>query len=255
MTTVKAAFALVSYTRPDPLGGDRRVYENAFRGQVFEVDDEREFRRLVALGAIVPVDTTLPTPGVLADPTDSPSDEELLTWVAAATPAERQSLIERRPQLTERVEGAFAEVSRRAVTRAGIPLDAPTNDDGVPIDVNTGEPIVAPPIVPPLATPSTEPVAVTIDPETGEVIVPSGAENPDEVGPTWDMTDAEVEAFYDRVVSGNVADVSAWLSDYPGDADAANGVLAAEERRAGRDGNDVRKGVVAAAQAAASATA
>lgn len=118
---VKVRFALINYTAVDTVS--RRPYQAiGFRGQIVTIIDPNEGRRLAELGAIVPEDAELERPGTLVALPESPSEEEVLAWVMAASPSEIRGLAADRPNLAEKIAGAAMraeENHRRAMDLLG----------------------------------------------------------------------------------------------------------------------------------------
>lgn len=83
--------------------------EMAFRGEKVTVSAD-EAERYDALGATVPVSEDLPRAGTLATLPESPSDEELVGWVLAASEIEVKAVLGTRPELGPRIEGAYQHV-------------------------------------------------------------------------------------------------------------------------------------------------
>jgi hypothetical protein len=103
MAKFKVRHALLSYV------DDKGVARNAFRGQVVELTDS-EAQRLMPYGAITPPDQELQSPGVLMPLSASPSDEEIIGWIAAANASEVGALVTERPEMRPRVEAALISV-------------------------------------------------------------------------------------------------------------------------------------------------
>ena len=232
MVKRKVNHALISYkTEID----GRTVYENAFRGMIVDIP-AAEAERLEAHGALVPADYDLARPGVISALTESPSDEEVVNWVASATDTEIAELVAARPIIATRIEGAKEIIEQRAKEqaellgqKADIAADA-AKDAETPPTPETNAP--------------TSLTGATGD-ATGDVtpIEPP----PPGVDPAASVEDIETARF-DELVKGNTSEVSEYLSQNPGHA---RQVLEAEVRLATAEGRDPRKGVERAAQAAA----
>lgn len=104
MPKAKIRFALVPISYEDAKGNT--LSRNYFRGDVVPDISEEEYERLAAMGAVVPADTELERPGALMALPDSPSDEELLAWVANASEGEIAQLALDRAHMVERIQGA-----------------------------------------------------------------------------------------------------------------------------------------------------
>jgi hypothetical protein len=103
MAQHKIRHALASWTNEDGTPG------TAFRGQVAEIP-ESEATRLRKYGAIIGPDEEVEHPGILSDLPQSPSDEELINWISAANTSEVKALVNQRPELVPRIEGALTHV-------------------------------------------------------------------------------------------------------------------------------------------------
>lgn len=132
MAKYKVRHALASWTNTDGTPG------TAFRGQVAEIPDS-EAKRLKVHFALIGPDEEVEHPGILQDIPSSPSDEELLNWIANANPSEVRALIAKRPELTPRIEGTLLSVKslraqedthyndiRLAIQQGGLKPDDPT---------------------------------------------------------------------------------------------------------------------------------
>lgn len=219
MAKVKVRHALVTYTVKR---GDRTDVETAFRGMTIDISDQ-EVQRLMAVGAIVPEDAELIRQGQLVPLSDTPSDEEILNWVAGASEAEVVALANERPMLLTRLESAQEVIKERykqqnellgqAISAASdtadrLGLDPRETPDGV------NAPVVEAPQTQPAPTP------------------PSASTE-------------------DQIVAGNVNEVTNYISTNPG---AAKAILDAENRRAAAENRKPREGIVRAAEAAAGFT-
>lgn len=230
--------------------------------------------------AVVAADAELVRPGLLTGLRESPSDEEVIMWVAAAAPSEIAAVLDDRPMLRDRIMAAAEHLRVKAeftatpittdpalVTSAGTLIRDPAlpgNLQEIGSEPNLSVPLPAPSDPTPEdgaednGGPDTGGVeGTTDDPDAPAPLtappVPAGgtdgADNGSDGAPTPGEPDA-TEA--DMIVVGNVDDVADYLSDNPQMADS---ILAAEQRRADRLGKEVRSGVVRAAQAAAGYTA
>jgi hypothetical protein len=103
MALYKIRHALASWTNLDSTPG------MAFRGQVVDIHDE-EAKRLMKGNAIIGVDDELEHPGILQDLPVAPTDEELVNWIVAANVSDVKALVEERPEIAPRVEGALNHV-------------------------------------------------------------------------------------------------------------------------------------------------
>lgn len=103
MALYKIRHALANWTNDDGTPG------MAFRGQVADIPD-KEASRLKKHFALIGADEEVEHPGILSDLPVSPSDEEILNWITNANASEVRALINKRPELKPRVEGALTNV-------------------------------------------------------------------------------------------------------------------------------------------------
>lgn len=234
--------------------------QRAFRDQVVEIPQEH-VARLVEAGAIVGADVELTPPGRMAALAESPTDAEIVNWVAVATTQEIESLTADRPILVSRIEGALSQVraarqremdlldnalvaARRGAGDAD-PLATPATFASGMADDGTGLPRAlvtgtGPTIVGSVVTDGGEPMIT----DTGAEDTGSGGSDDETGGSGADTGGVDPN----EIVKGSVSDVSDFLSENPSYASA---ILDAEVRRT--DGKP-RQGVVNAAQAAAGHT-
>lgn len=112
MPARKIRFGIVTYAVE--VDGGRRQ-ELASRGQIVDIPDiDGQLERLDRMGATVAPDAEFNPPGILQPLTDDPSDEELRSWMAAATSSELADLIAERPDLADRL-GAKHQVDLTVV--------------------------------------------------------------------------------------------------------------------------------------------
>lgn len=195
---------------------------SGFRDQVVEIPDGEELDRLLSYDAVVRPEQELERLGTMVSLTASPSDQELLSWVLAASQAELEELRRTRPELAQRIRDAVQTVKEQASRADGLTrqfADIEPPDHG-PVDDSTG---------PAQVQDGTAPADADVD----------------------GMAAADVPPFVrpaDEVVAGNVDEVAAYLADFPSEA---NAILDAEARRAESKGTEPRAGVTKAAEAAA----
>lgn len=104
---VKVRHALVNFQvkGTDALGNDRMYDEIGLRGQVIDIPDAQA-RKLMAVGAVIAPDAELDRVGVIMQLPESPTEEEIINWTAAATAAEIANTVAARPELAPRIAGA-----------------------------------------------------------------------------------------------------------------------------------------------------
>lgn len=141
MALYKVRHAIANWTNEDGTPG------MAFRGQVAEIPD-KEASRLKRFFALIGKDEEVEHPGILSDLSVSPSDEEILNWIANANASEVRALVSKRPELKPRIEGALLNVKaarsyedahlnevRLALQQGGL---TPDDADGVLGSARTG---------------------------------------------------------------------------------------------------------------------
>lgn len=219
MKTARVRYGLITWADSTDEHG-RVLEEKAFRGMRVALPDA-EFDRLYAAGAVIPDDEELDQPGQMIELSDGATNEEVLAWAQSATDNEINVLAAARPALTDRLSDALLSKKAR--------LEAQNTHLGGSVAT----------LAPPVAD-----VEVISELEVGLL--------DDDTSEDDDIEDAGVlqPEFADQVVQGNVAQVSAFLSENPR---AAASILAAENRRASttQPPEDARIGVIRAAQAAA----
>jgi hypothetical protein len=108
MALHKVRHALANWTNADGTPG------MAFRGQVVEIPDAEAKRINHKAGASGPAligpDDEVEHPGILSDLAQSPTDEEILTWIENANVSEVKALVSQRPELAPRIDGALTNV-------------------------------------------------------------------------------------------------------------------------------------------------
>lgn len=230
---VKVRHALITF-------GKNRS-EVALRGAIVDLPSD-DAERFLARGAVIPSDQELERPGQLMDLRESPSDEELVSWVTAATPDEVKALLTVRPNLaprvvaaTEHVEALYAyqtsRLSELAEHAASVEVPDPGHGTSAMLD--------------PDAEPATD--ADETDADAAGGADDDGTDDNDSEG-----ADATIDAdTADVIVGGNVETVENHLADNPENAAL---VLEAEHRRAASEGKPPRKGVLEAVETALSYT-
>jgi hypothetical protein len=255
MPKAKVRHGLVSYTVHDDIA-DRDYEDRAFRGMTIYIKDQKEYDRLLTLGAIVRPDEELALPGRLAALPETASDEEILNWAISATPAEIEEAARERPMLAARLTAAGEFAKERAAAwneHLGGLVEAAEKGAQAGRDAAEREAADAPaPGVQPLVP---EPGAgltatTTADPATIEGQQSAGGPAP--AGDAGDGTSTEdPNARFDAVVAGNRDSVIKYISENPGEASA---ILEAENRRAAAENEQPRVSVLKAVEVAAGHT-
>lgn len=269
MGKVKVRHAVIQYEKKE---GDRTLVEMAFRNQVVDLPSGEE-KRLREAGAVIDADQMPERPGTLLTLPESPSDEELIAWVLAATPLEIERVAQERPLLAHRFESARLHIRNQDEERQNAITEAARATSRIrdenPLVANQGEEDGADEASDPDT--SAGGVRGTGGPESAEgtgvnneIGGPAGVTpplvNPNDPTAATALTQAglvegqseEEKALGakapDEVVKGNAESVARYLADYPM---AAQSILEAENRRAEADpSKPVRSTVVRAAEAA-----
>lgn len=279
---------LISYMTKDEESG--QDYEaRAFRGMTVELS-QKEYDRLLKHGAIVPADQELAQPGRLLALPAGASDEEILNWALAAQPSEITAMAQARPELADRLRDAHAEVRRRVEQyneHLGGVIEAADKAAQEAAErrqqsADTPQQVTSP-VPGSLADQRRRQAEATGDGggsgdggnadnggarvegeqqlagDNGGTEAGAGQNSPDYVTPSTGGTPAETTAnadgtvsedvaAFDQVVAGNVGDVQKYLGSNP---EHAGQVLDAENRRAERENEKPRPGVIRAAEVAA----
>lgn len=284
MPRAKVRHGLVPYTRTDPATG-REYEDRAFRGMTIEIESQKEYDRLLALGAVVRPDDELASPGSLTALPDTASDEEILNWALSATSSELEAAARERPMLAARLRAAGDYAKERAEEynkHLGGIVDAA--ERGAASAERTDRAAAA--VAPPSGSPSlvTEPGAGLTGGQTGapagdtnlapgrppaetQPLTP-GIQGPEDTGdedpghgdgaetpgagtvPGSEGTgDARETERFDAIVRGNAKSVMDHVADNPADA---TGVLEAENRLAAIENRQPRTSVIRAVEVAAS---
>lgn len=226
---------VINYTGP---GGKPM---KAFRGMTVDIADEADVNRLVKYNAIVKPDVELEKPGEMLALPQSATDEQILSWVASATPTEVKALVEERPILADRIRAAAEDVQERLKKQhellSGVVKAA---DDGARVAADQEAERKA------AKEAEAERKAKEAEENGGQPPVPGAV-------PLANSDDSQATEDVDEVIKGNVGEISKYLAAHPEQAQA---VLDAENRRvdaqraAGKD-EQPRAGLVRAVQAAA----
>lgn len=257
MAKVKVRHALITYTDHDKIM-DRDYQATAFRGMVVDISSQDEVDRLERLGAVVGPNTELERPGILLALPESPSEEEVLTWVMAASPDEIKALAAERPNLIEKLAGAKVRAEdnyRRQMELLGAASSVAREVTPDTHRVMTGQ--VGPDLVITGVDPATVPAGAAIAPgqqtadggtqEGGTGTTADDASSGQQAAPDAPQEPPAITA--DEVVRGNAASVTEFIATHP---DRAAEILEAEKRLNRPDGP--RTSVVRAAEAAAGHT-
>jgi hypothetical protein len=212
MAKVKVRHALVTWTTER---NGQTVTETAFRNMVVDIPASQA-DKLREAGAVVEVDEELALPGTPVALPVAASNEEILNWAAHATPTEIQVQVQNRPQLAERLRAAYEEVQKRLQDQNEILGGIVEQAEAVAEEAGNSDDSNQ--------VPTTAAQQAAAEPNDEEM---------------------------DRVVQGNVDEVSKYLSENPHHADA---ILQAEQRRATADQKNPRQGVIEAARAASSSS-
>lgn len=232
MALYKIRHALASWTNTDGTPG------MAFRTQTAEIPDA-EAKRLKEYFAIIGPDEEVEHPGILQDLPQSPSDEEILNWIANANASEVRALASTRPELVPRIEGALTSVKtarayedehlneiRMAMQPGGLSPDGTdilgsagaTGRDTTDTSATGDEDIVMP-------DPALGPAGAGIEPPGGGAGV-GGPETNTELKDANGNPDSLPPVDHSVLVQGTGQDVANYIGAHP---EQAASILAAEE--------------------------
>lgn len=208
--------------------------EVAFRGMVVDMPSS-EVDRLRPEGAVVGENDELTPTGQILPLNEAPSDQELINWVLAATPAEVGAMVTARPTLAPRLDAAIEYIEQHRDRTLDALADA----------LSTARDAVDEP--PELeADPGT---GASQDPDQtgGPTPQPEGTGTEDGGTPPGAVVGELTAERADEIVKGNVDTVTRYISENPTHAQA---ILDAERRRSVAANDDVRSTVARAVAAA-----